>query len=314
MSYNEDTLTTEKLDLVTEVPSDGEIVAESQTNQGPHTQSINFRKFLEGFAKILQRYGVTCYILDKEKTLLTLEGTWQPDFVAVHDNTGIIVAVGECLTSHAYWGKTVKGKETHWFTEDTQPADKNLYHTNFKGDMKTKSTNFDSVTGLCEEEDYFKPFMFFVHGVRTVDASEVRFQETKAYVERHMLKKMLQRHGVNAVTSNLYKIGDNVGEQLLFGLDRDDMKSQLMSFVKSSTKEFEDNPKELPHTIPTPLGAIFSEDDSKEIIKNCKVERDVLLNENNLKGKGSARDFETGLWQYGIEHFDDIVDFVLDKK
>tara|TARA_B100000131_G_C18013405_1_gene571470 strand:- start:51 stop:1007 length:957 start_codon:yes stop_codon:yes gene_type:complete len=292
------------------VPSDGEMVAESHKNQGPHTQSINFSGLLESYAKILSKYGIVCYILKKEKTISTLEGTWQPDFVAVHVATGIIVAIGECQTSHANWATATKNGEDITFTKETQPKDRKLKYSSFKNDMKAKSTNFDSVTGLCEENELFKPFMFYVLGLRTVDSSEQRTAESKEHMETHILKRMFERHGVDHVMCNQYTIGKNKDEQHLFGSDRETLKDAMVDFVKQTVKFFEENPDKVPNTIPAPLGSFYSDSEYKATISACKENLKELVTEHNLKGSGYSSDFEAGIWEYGVENFSTIIKFI----
>ena len=299
--------TLEATSEVTDVLSDGEMVAESQKNQGPHTHSINFRGLLESYAKKLAPCGIVCHILNKEKTISTLEGTWQPDFVAVHKATGIIVAIGECQTSHANWGTATKNGEDIIFTEDTQPKDRKLKYSPFKNDMKAKSTNFDSVTGLCEENDLFKPFMFYVLGLRTVDSSEQRTAESKEHMETHILKRMFERHGVDHVMCNQYTIGENKDEQHLFGSDRETLKDAMFDFVKETTKVFEKEPDKIPNTIPAPLGSFYSDSEKKATISGCKKNLNELVTEHNLKGSGYSSDFEAGLWEYGVQNFSTII-------
>ena len=40
------------------------------------------------------------------------------------------------------------------------------------------------------------------------------------------------------------------------------------------------------------------------------MQRDIELEKRNIKGKGSASDFEAGIWRYGMAHFDEVVEFI----
>ena len=298
MTYSETTV-----EETATVPTSGEISAESQKNQGPNTQSLNFLGFFKDLEKRLKVLGLTCYYSKNEKQIKTLEGEWYPDFCAVHDATGILVVVGEALTGHAKWGTYSKdGVKNLRYTKDTHPDEVPLKITGSAG-MKGKSYLFDTVSALCKTDNLIKPFMFYVHGIRTVDASEKRFLEIKEHVTNALPSKMMKLHGVDAISALLYGIGTNKDEQLLYGSDRHELLAQIAEYLKTETAGLDDNSK----GVPSPLGSVYSKLEHKEILKRMKVQRDIELEKRNIKGKGSASDFEAGIWRYGMAHFDDVV-------
>jgi len=298
MTYSENTV-----EETATVPTSGEMSAESQKNQKPHTQSLNFDGYFRELEKQLKSFGVTCYYGKNEKQIKTQEGEWLPDFCAVDDVTGILVVVGEALTGQASWGKYSKDKVKNLlYTKDTQPDEVPLKITGSQG-MKQKSYLFDSVTALCETEGYFKPFMFYIHAVRSVDVSEKRFLEIQEHVTNALPTLMMKRHGIDVISAMLYEIGTNKDEQLLYGSDRPELREKIAEYLKSSKEGFKKDTR----GVPSPLGSVYSKLEHKEILKRMKVQRDIELEKRNIKGKGSASDFEAGIWRYGMAHFDDVV-------
>jgi hypothetical protein len=298
MTLSDDTITD-----TSAVPTSGEISAESQKNTGPNTQSLNFEGYFKDLERQLKSLGLTCYYGKNEKQIKTLEGEWYPDFCAIDDATGILVVVGEALTGHAKWASYSKDKVKNLrYTKDTQPDLVPLKITGSQG-MKQKSYLFDTVTALCKTDNLVKPFMFYLHGIRTVDASEKRFLEIQEHVTNAIPSKMMKLHGVDAISALLYEIGRNKDEQKLYGSDRHELLAQIAEYLKTETAGFDDNSK----GVPSPLGSVYSKLEHKEILKRMKVQRDIELEKRNIKGKGSASDFEAGIWRYGMAHFDDVV-------
>ena len=305
MTLSDDTITE------TAVPSLGEMSADSQTNQGPHTQSINFKKYLEDLENALKPHGIVCYLLTEEKTLLTEGGkTWAPDFVAIHEKTGIVVAVGECLTTQAGWGKYSIAKKKFRYNQASQPANAQLGYSNPTGQFRMKSYCFDSLQAVILENGLFKPFFFFIHGVRSVDTSPKRVQETTAYVANKMPEIMLTRHGVDAISSNLYKQGENTGETKIFGKSRMELRDLLVEFSTSSIKGFDKNTK----TLSSGFGGVYSKQEHKEILKQLKGQRDIELDNREIKSKGSARDWEAGIWIFGMKHPEEVLSLVQENS
>ncbi len=301
MTYSDDTITD-----TSAVPTSGEISAESQKNTGPNTQSLNFEGYFKDLERQLKSLGLTCYYGKNEKQIKTLEGEWYPDFCAIDDATGILVVVGEALTGHAKWGTYSKdGVKNLRYTKDTHPDEVPLKITGSAG-MKGKSYLFDTVSALCKTDNLIKPFMFYVHGIRTVDASEKRFLEIKEHVTNALPSKMMKLHGVDAISALLYEIGRNKDEQKLYGSDRHELLAQIAEYLKTETAGFDDDSK----GVPSPLGSVYSKIEHKEILKKSKVQRDIELEKRNIKGKGSASDFEAGAWRYALTHFDEVVEFI----
>ena len=301
MTYSDDTNTN-----TSAVPTSGEISAESQKNTGPNTQSLNFEGYFKDLERQLKSLGLTCYYGKNEKQIKTLEGEWYPDFVAIDDATGILVVVGEALTGHAKWASYSKDKVKNLrYTKDTHPDGVPLKITGSQG-MKNKSYLFDTVTALCKTDNLVKPFMFFLHGIRTVDASEKRFLEIQEHVTNAIPSKMMKLHGVDAISALLYEIGRNKDEQKLYGSGRHELLAQIAEYLKTETAGFDDDSK----GVPSPLGSVYSKMEHKDILKKSKVQRDIELEKRNIKGKGSASDFEAGAWRYALTHFDEVVEFI----
>ena len=93
---------------------------------------------------------------------------------------------------------------------------------------------------------------------------------------------------------------------MLYGSDRHELLAQIAEYLKSEIAGLDENSK----GVPSPLGSVYSKIEHKEILKKSKVQRDIELEKRNIKGKGSASDFEAGAWRYALTHFDEVVEFI----